>query len=351
MQVPSYGSLDDALEVLAGFGIELKNGNSNHAPMVAEALCAMGRPEAVMPWIARYRDRLLPRPAAGNTIRGEDWRRTLGERGRFTDWAAFLREELQQASWCEVLDRWATRLAPGFCGAATHGVIRVGHAVRSLYAAQSPARLRELADALASWAVTYQELPSDHHAASDAMAPHQAITRAAVIPQHQRRDLGNITASLAMLDDFPQFAPTIGLLDVSGDIDRLLAELTEVFALVYLANARDVRTTIVFIHGVTSLAALGSTVPQVSDGTARLMLRYAWQSACALYACFGSGTAMANNFEPCRAGEAGLIDRAVANGDEHVIKFTEACLRRHSIRPSPAYLAAIGRVLDMIPRR
>jgi Questin oxidase-like len=351
MQVPSYGSLDDALEILAGSGIELKNGNSNHAPMVAEALCAMGRPEAVMPWIARYRERLMPRPAAGNTIRGEDWRRTLGERDRFTDWAAFLREELQEASWCEVLDCWATRLAPGFSGAATHGVIRVGHAARSLHAVQTPARLRELADALASWAVTYQELPSDHHAANDAMAPHQAIARAAVIPQHQRRNLGNITASLAMLDDFPEFASTIGLLDVSGDIDRLLAELTEVFALVYLANARDVRTTIVFIHGVTSLAALGNIIPQVSDGAARLMLRYAWQSACALYACFGSGTAMAENFEPCRAGEAGLSDHAVANGDEHVIKFTEACLRRHSIRPSPAYLAAIGRVLDMIPRR
>ena len=39
-------------------GTELKNGNSNHAPMVAEALCAMGRPDAVMPWmpaIARCR--------------------------------------------------------------------------------------------------------------------------------------------------------------------------------------------------------------------------------------------------------------------------------------------------------
>ena len=65
MRAPSYASLDDALEILAPYGIELRNGNSNHAPMVAEALCAMGRPEAVMPWIARYRERMLPRPAAG----------------------------------------------------------------------------------------------------------------------------------------------------------------------------------------------------------------------------------------------------------------------------------------------
>ena len=53
-----YTTLDDALDTISPYGIELKNGNSNHAPMVAEALCAMGRPEAVMPWIARYRERM-----------------------------------------------------------------------------------------------------------------------------------------------------------------------------------------------------------------------------------------------------------------------------------------------------
>ena len=75
MPAPCYASLDEALEFLAPYGIELKNGNSNHAPMVAEALCAMGRPDAVMPWVAGYRERLLPRSAAGDHISGEDWRR------------------------------------------------------------------------------------------------------------------------------------------------------------------------------------------------------------------------------------------------------------------------------------
>ena len=65
---------------LAPYGIALRNGNSNHAPMVAEALCAMGRPDAVLPWIARYRERMLPRSGPGNRIRREDWREALGER-------------------------------------------------------------------------------------------------------------------------------------------------------------------------------------------------------------------------------------------------------------------------------
>jgi hypothetical protein len=147
MRAPSYVSLDDALETLAPYGIELKNGNSNHAPMVAEALCALGRPDAVMPWITRYRERMLPRPSAGARIGREDWRGALGERARFADWSAFFAEELRERPWREVLDHWMERLAPGFCAAATHGVIRVGHAARAMAERETSPRLRELADA------------------------------------------------------------------------------------------------------------------------------------------------------------------------------------------------------------
>src|SRR3984893_16672175 len=171
MRAPSYTSLDDALEILSGYGTELKNGNSSHAPMVAEALCAMGRPDAVMPWIARYRDRMLPRLPARDRISGGDWRSALGERSRFTDWAGFFGKELQEAAWTEVLDRWVARLAPGFSAAATHGVIRVGHAVRSLAAATTACRVRELADSLAIWAPTYPALPANHDTPRAAITP------------------------------------------------------------------------------------------------------------------------------------------------------------------------------------
>lgn len=351
MRAPNYASLDDALETLAPYGIELRNGNSNHAPMVAEALCALGHSEAVMPWIARYRDRMLPRPAAVARIRREDWRTALGEHGRFADWSGFFGEELRAGPWREVLDRWVGRLAPGFCAAATHGVIRVGHAARGLAAGETQCRLRELADAFASWAATYQELPARGHAANGTMRPREAITRVAVVPRDRRNSVGNITASLAMLDDLPEFALSIGLIDTGGELAPLLAEITEVFVRVYLANAHDIRSTIAFIHGVTSPAALANIAPQVSDRTERATLRYAWQSGCALYACFGGERAMKEDVESLEADEDTLADRAIAHGDEHVIKFTEACLHRHALGPSPVYFAAASHVLGMIPRR
>jgi hypothetical protein len=351
MRAPSYTSLDDALEIVAPYGIALKNGNSNHAAMVAEALCAMGRPEAVLPWVARYRDRMLPRPEAGARILADDWRGALGERDRFADWSAFFAGELQEASWGEVLDRWIDRLAPGFCAAATHGVIRVGHAARSLADGETRPRLRELADALASWAATYQELPSDDHISSGVMTPRQAIARVPIVPLDRRKDGGNITTSLATLGDFPEFAPAIGLIDTRGELAPLVAELTEVFARVYLANARDTRTAIAFIHGVTSPAALGNIAPQVGDRTARAALRYAWQAGCGLYACFGGATATAEDIVVPARDQDELVERAIAHGDEHVIKFTEACLHRNVLSPSPVYFAAVDHVSSMIPRR
>jgi questin oxidase-like protein len=350
MPAPSYTPLDDALEAISPYGIELRNGNSNHAPMVAEALCAMGRPETVMPWIARYRERMSPRPAATDRIRRDGWRAALGRRDRFGDWSAFFGEELKEAPWPGVLDYWTAKLAPGFCAAATHGVIRVGHAVRSLNSGETPPRLRELADALAGWAATWRELPAGHRFANGAMTPRQAIVKVAIVPPDQRRP-GNIVAALGALGDFPNFAPVIGLIDTSDEIGPLLADLTEVFARVYLANANNIQTVIAFIHGVTSLAALGNIAPQLSDATVRAALPYAWQAGCGLYACFGGATAMAHDIAPRDEETGSLIDRAIANGDEHVIKFTEACLSRHALGPSPAYLAAADHVTGIIRRR
>jgi hypothetical protein len=351
MPAPCYASLDEALETLAPYGIALKNGNSNHAPMVAEVLCALGRPDAVMPWVARYHERMLPRPAAADRIGRDDWRAALGDRRRFADWSVFFRDELLEMPWRQMLDRWVERLAPGFSAAATHGVIRVGHAARGLATEETSPRLGELADAFASWAATYQELPAGSHATGGALRPREAINRVAVVPSDRRNQVGNITAALAALDDQPEFAPSLGLIDTSGDLASLVAEITEVFARVYLANAHDIRTTIAFIHAVTSPAALGNIAAQISERTARDALRYGWQSGSALYACFGGETAMAGNVDRSEEDGSELVDRAVTHGDEHVIKFTEACLSRNALRPSPVYFAAIRHVLGMIPRR
>ncbi len=340
--------LDEALEYLSDCGPDLRNGMASHAPMVAEALCALGRPDAVMPWLERHRAEFTSRPAHRERIEPAHWRAALAKEDRFSDWSAFFADELANAPAREVLDTWVARLAPGLCANATHGVIRVGHAARALGAAENPLRRRELADALASWASSYQVLPTARAKKGGALPPRQAFARVELQPPGERVFTGTIVSSLAGLAGFPAFAPVIGLLDASPEPAVLIAELTELFARVLLENAHDPLTAIVLTHGVTSIAALGHLLPYIDDATARAALPYAWQSACALYVAFGSRRPPARLLEAPDENAEDLIERAVAHGDEHAIKLTEACLAQHRRHPSPVYPAVLRRTLEQL---
>ncbi len=343
--------LDEALARLAGFGPDLSNGMTTHAPMVAEALCALGRPEAVAPWLDRYCRQSLPRPPRRARIERATWRSALAREVGFSDWSALFADELERAPWRDVLDGWLARLAPGMCAAATHGVIRVGHAARALGGAETELRRAELADALASWASTYQQLPTGSRQTAGALRPSDAIARVALQPVGERRFEGTIVSSLQGLDRFPAFADVSGLLDVSAAPADLVAELTRVFARVLLENAHDPLTAIVLTHGVTSVAAFGNLLPHVRETTARAALPYAWQAACGLYATFGSKPAgsSASGHELERDSIPDLVERALAHGDEHAIKLAEACSTAHALRPAPELPAALRRVLELLP--
>ena len=350
MNPNNYATMDEALDLLSAYGPDLANGLTSHAPMAAEALCALGRPDAVMPWLEHYRQGMLPRPKPVERITRDNWRSALARDDRFADWSMFFKEELERAPWPAVLNEWVGHLAPGICASAAHGVIRVGHAVRCLDAGASPLRVRELADALGYWAAWYQELPTNLTLAARAQRPREAINAVPIVPPEQRRFAGTIVSSLEALREFAPFAPVIGMVDVGGDAQALLAELTDVFARVYLANVHDVLTAIVFVHGITDVAALGPMLPHLDEATTRTALRYAWQASCGLYAAFGSRSAPMNEITAPTEDRERLVEMAIAHGDEHAIKLTEACLRFDAIAPSPAYRAAARNAIAILPR-
>ena len=350
MNPASYQILDPALDVLSSYGPDLRNGMTSHAPMAIEALCALGRPDAVMPWIEGYREGMLPRPQAHERIERARWQAALGKTDRVADWSELFAGELEEAPWRDVLARWTVRLSPGICASATHGVIRVGHAARSLGESETPSRIRELADGLGYWAAAYQTLPTDARAGG-AMRAQRAIETVPVVPPARRKFSGTIVSSLEALSDFPEFAGVIGRLEVRGDPASVISDVTEAFANAYLANAHDVLRTIVFIHGVTSAAALRSVVCCLPEAAVGDVLRYAWQAGCALYSAFGESPAPHGGIEPPRESRDTLIDMAIVGGDEHAIKFTEACLREFDRNPSPAFLAAARHAIGVLAAR
>lgn len=342
-----YRMMEPALDLLAAYGPDLTNGLTSHAPMVVEALAALGRPDAVLPWLEAHRDQFLPRPGGYDPIPQDGWRAALGRYERVGDWSAFFARAVAEGPWRNVLARWTARLLPGLCAAAAHGVIRVGHAARSLDDADTPRRRQELADALALWAASYQVLPASP-VVGPTLPAREALTRVPVVPEAARVFTGTIVSSLEALDRFPPFADVIGLLDAAPDPAATLSDVSETFARVFLANARDSLSTIVFVHAVTDVTALRSLLPVLPGDVARAGTRYAWQASAALYAAFATAPAVMGDVEPPRESPETLVDMAVANGDDHAIKFTETCLREHALRPSPVYLAAIRHALERL---
>src|SRR5437773_1981130 len=80
-----YTMMEPALEFLAPYGPDLRNGLTSHAPMAVEALAALGRADAVMPWLEAYSRGMEPRPVAHQQIGREDWRAALGRTDRAAD--------------------------------------------------------------------------------------------------------------------------------------------------------------------------------------------------------------------------------------------------------------------------
>jgi hypothetical protein len=313
-------TLDFALTDLARYGPELKNGFTSHAPMVAEALDALGRSDAIAGWISNYRANMMPWPSERAPIVG--WRTALGRAERVSDWRALSREELAARRGPEVLALWVPRLAPGASGAALHGLIRVGHAARALGRAETQPRLDELASALACWAADYAELPIASALGAPPASPEAALTRLPFLPARQRRNAGSIVAALQALDGHMPFARAFHWLAID-DAASSAREMAELFARVFLANVDSPLHAIVFTHAITGTAAAMHLLPYLAQEDGQALVRHVWHAGCGLYAAYG-----AQPPGPAPAGEfpRDQIDRAIVNGDDHVIKLTEAVL-------------------------
>ena len=326
--------IDQALAMLGSCGPEFGPGLSNHGPMGAEALVALGRPDAVEGWVAKYRTRLGERPANVEPITRASWPEALGILERVSDWKDFFAAELDSAPWRDVLETWLPRLAPGMMAGATHGLIRTAHAVRSLAAEDTPGRRTEVATGLGYWAARYQMLPGVPHP-MEARFSSEAINQVPIMPTRMRNPRPtSIFSAVAELDGFPPFAGAIDMAAPGEDVSAFLTDLTTTMARLYLVNAGP--ASISYVHTVTAPSALRMILPHISDAAARLGARYAWQACVAIHSRGYDPHEVTAPAELPKRDD--LIDRAVYSGDEHAIKFTEACLREYQLNPDPAFL-------------
>lgn len=330
------GVLDEALERLHAAGPERQGWLTNHAPMAVEVLVHGDRAATVHRWLDRYRDKLEDMPPQSRPIDPAAWRDALGDPARLGDWPAYFARELEARPWREVLAAWWPRLLPGLAGAATHTVIRAGHAVRTLQdteaAGRAPGgpRVTELAHALGYWAARYARLPSAPVPAGTA-APDAALAAVPAVPAQA----GGIRERLAQLTEesapgWPAAVSALAPARTPEEAREALAGLVRAAVHRYAAYGHG--EPVMLVHAATAPNAVLRALPALPRDLWIPSYAAAWAASAAVTAAYGPAAPLPPERIPAPpAGDAAatadeLLTRAAAHGDEHTIKFVDTAL-------------------------
>ncbi len=362
-------TLDEAYQRLHATGPEFEGWLSNHGPMAAEAMVRRGHAGAVHRWLDVYMRRLEDFPRGTGPV-GGGWREALGDPRRVADWAAYFGHQAAEQPWRHVLGTWWPRLLPGVAAAATHGVIRTGHAVRALLEdGEDPAHLAELAHGLAYWAARWQPVPgtaselyltpegvpgypAQHaHAAGHPLAAADALARVPRIAG-QSGGIRHRLAQLAGQQGWPAALAAPQIPASAEGVRSWLAGLVEAAATRYLSYGHG--DGVMLVHSATAPNAVLRTLPALDTRLWAPSAAASWAAAAALTAVYAPAVPAPGGELPDpptgpQAAEE-VFARAVEHGDEHVIKFADTAADVHARTGNPGVLAAALRAASLIGR-
>ncbi|HVA07925.1 MAG TPA: questin oxidase family protein [Acidimicrobiales bacterium] len=322
-------ALDEALSTFAATAPQYgRLGLSNHGPMATEVLEHLGRADVIAGWTKAYSTRLSPAsPPAPQPLSEEEWPHALGEPDRFAAWLALFEREIADRPVLAVVGEWVPRLVPGSVGAAAHGLIRTAHALRALGAADTAPRRLEVANGLAFWASQYTELPGPplligRQSVEEALADLPYLPDD--VPEHAL-----ITDRVAHVADIAdEFEQAVASLGHSGTAVALLDALAVGGARAYLRNA-DGGGAVALIHTITAPLATELVLPWLADEDRVAASAYAWQAVAAIHVAYDIDRSTSGSDGEPPSPDA-LIAAALASGDAHALKLTEAALRCYS---------------------
>jgi len=337
-------TLDEAYERLHRTGPEFEGWLTNHGPMAVESMVRRGHARQVHRWLDLYMRRLDELPRGTSPITADGWRTALGDPHRLGDWLAFFEREVTEQPWRAVLETWWPRLLPGIAAGATHGVIRVGHAVHALLDHEDETRLTEFGQALGYWAARWQRVP--FAPPSGTADPASALAGVPRVPDQT----AGINHRLDQLTGLTGWSTALAALKPATDADQardLLADLTTAAAVHYLPNAHG--SPVMLVHAVTAPMAVLRTLPALPTSQWVVSLHAAWAASAAVSAAYTPAAPTPRRSLPVAPESADeVFALAVRHQDEHVIKLADTCLDVYQQTGRTDALAAVIRATELI---
>lgn len=326
-----------ALAALATTSPEYGPALTDHTAMAVEALERLA-PAAIDAFVARYVPRLRPLAEEPNAALAGFSRRVAEER-----------TALAEHTPIDVLSaRTLDVLAPGLAGAAFHGAIRVGHAVRALARAPSALRLDELARALAYASIRDERLPPPEPATLPPLSLPEALAILPPAPDALVHVPGLITATLlARATAHPTLRAVAGRLHLDDDPARAAAELRRAAVRLLVEGESHPASLFTLLHGVTGMDAVCALVPHLHPAAARALVAAAGHALLALRVGYVDRLE-AHALPPAEEPFAALVARAVRTLDDHAIKLAAALAEAERTTADPRNAIALSLWLDAL---
>jgi hypothetical protein len=340
MHTTTSGTYDEALDRFHRTGPEFDGWLSNHGPMVVEILSRRGSEGVVHAWTEDYSRRLEPLPRSTYPITEESAVASLGDHRRLADWVSFFEVRVAEGPWAEVLATWWPLLLPGIVAGATHGVIRVGHAVESLRAEDNDVRRRELAHGLGYWAARWQPVmapaPRGSRDASDLVT---TVPRVAL----QEGGIRDRLAQLTVTDGWAEHEASLRAPETDEDVVPMLDALVDAVVMAYPRVA--VGNPTMLVHAATAPHAVARAVPSLPQQLWRPSFDAAWAASSAVLSAYRPAVVGEDRATSMTADDVWRL--AVDDGGEHVVKLADSALAVHARTQDPRALAAITTAIEL----
>jgi hypothetical protein len=337
----STGTYDEAIVRLHRTGPEFDGWLANHGPMAVESLVRHDSAASVHAWVDAYSRRLEPLSRSSDPI--VDHSDALGDPRRLADWIAYFTDRVDEQLWTDLLAHWWPRLLPGIAAGATHGVIRVGHAVRALRDEDTPPRRVELAHALGYWAARWQPVP-----VPTPRGTHPAAQLITEVPRVASQT-GGIRERLAQLpttDGWQAHSERLSAPASDGDVVPALDALVDAVVLAYPSIA--VGNPTMLVHAATAPNAVARTLPSLPRELWRPSFDAAWAATSAVLAAYLPERPADPTPDQALVHDTDEIwTTAVRAGGEHVIKLADTALDVHARTGDPRALSAIATAVTL----
>jgi len=250
---------------------------------------------------------------------------------------------VREAPWPEVLAARWPRLLPAIASGATHGLIRTGHAVRTVLGGDtSPDAVDEIAHALGYWAARAIFVPGLAAPAGDLDAD-AALAGLPRLPEQS----GVIRDRFARLGDLPAWTPALTTLRAPGspaEVPAALASLVDAGVKQYATHGHG--SPVLLVHVATAPNAMAHLLPALPQSLWPSGFAATWAACAAITVAYAPATPATP--ATASAAPADLMARAAEHGDEHVIKLTDTALDAYARTADPALLTAATHCADLI---